>query len=252
MLSFKQFIRESAESTIDAKDHPLYQKRSVDDIKPKSDEEVKKAVYSHGQSRKIMEKGISHPNGTKVGVRLNLNVLRKTKIPIQTLHKGSAKAEDGSFKGDAEGYQGVVHLKNASFHVSHKERELVANDIKQKNSLASTDGNIYHPDKPNFDGVEARFNPKTTHLFVDGNNHAVKSAEDVTVHGHRVYMRGKITYHTPETAPERPAFSSTVEGVKYHLDGKAPSSAKIRGHDESDKESIKEQTESTFDAYFGN
>jgi hypothetical protein len=252
MLSFKQFIKESAESTIDAKDHPLYQKRSVDDVKPKSDEEVKKALDSDKAAKKIINKGISHPEGTRVGARLNLNVLRHTTVPVQTIHKGNDDPNEGSFHGDAESYQGIVHLKNASFHVSHKAREKVARDIVNKEALASVDGNIHHPDKPNFDGVEARFNPKNTHLFIDGNNHAVKSAEDVTVHGHRVYMRGKITYHTKATAPARPAFSSTVEGVKYHLDGNAPSSAKIRGHDESDKENIKEQTESTFDAYFGN
>lgn len=91
--------------------------------------------------------------------------------------------------------------------------------------MASVDGEyLTTVVPPDFEGVEIRFNPKTHHLFVDSNNHAVRSADEVVVFGHRVYARGKITYHTPQSAPQR--------------EGNAPSAAVVVGEELSVKTQV--------------
>lgn len=230
MLSFKQFMVEATGHTINAEDHPLYKKRSASEIGLHSNKEVHDALNTDETSKKIMAKKISHPESTKVGARLNLNVLKNTKVPVLTVHKATNKSGykegKGFYKGEAEAYHHVIHLKNAHFNVHQKGREDIVSGKTAKHPMASVDGEMHHPTHSNFDGVEAKFNPKSHHLFVDGHGNAIRSAEHVTLHGHRAYLRGKIEYHTKETAPKRA--------------GDSPSES-----------SIKEQTESTFDAYFG-
>lgn len=230
MLSFKQFITEASGHTIDAKDHPLYKERSASDVGLHSHKEVHDALNTDETSKKIMAKHINHPEGTKVGARLNLNVLKNTKVPVMTVHKTTNKTGykhgEGFYKGEAQAYHHVIHLKNAHFNVHQKGREEIATGKSTKHPMASVDGEIHHPKHHNFSGVEAKFNPKSHHLFVDGHGHAIKSAEHVTLHGHKAYLRGKIQYHSKETAPKRA--------------GDSPSETHI-----------KEQNESAYDAYFG-
>ena len=207
MLSFKSFITEATGKIINAEDHPDYKKRSASEVLTHSPQQVHDALHTDATSLKIMSKGIKHPEGTKVGARLNLNVLKNTGVPVMTVHKATNKSEykhgKGFYKGEAEGYHHVVALKNAHFNVDQSGREKIAKGEIAKHPMASVDGEIQHPKEHNFDGVEARFNPTQHHLFVDTHGHAIRSAEHVTLHGHRAYLRGKIEYHTPETAPKR-------------------------------------------------
>jgi len=232
MKSFKTFITEAAGKIIDAKSHPDYRERSEKDVGLHSSEDVHKALNTDETSKKIMAKNIRHKTGTKVGVRLNLNVLKNTKVPVMTLHKATNKEGykqgKGFYKGEAEAYHHVVHLKNAHFNVHQKGRENIATGKENKHPMASVDGEYQETQHHNFSGVEVSFNPKRHHHFVDSQGRAVKSAEDVTVHGHRAYLRGKIEYHTPQTAPKRA--------------GDSPSETKL--HEEYDMMS-------TYDIYFG-
>lgn len=146
--------------------------------------------------------------GELVGVRLNLNVLRNTGIAVQTLHAPTNRAgyrrNKGFYNGDVRGYAAAVTLRHAYFNVNQPGREAIAAGEHNKFPMASIDGELLRVDsKANLDGVELRFNPKQTHLFVDANNRAVHHADEVTIVGHRAYARGTITYHTELSAPAR-------------------------------------------------
>jgi hypothetical protein len=136
------------------------------------------------------------PEGTRVGVRLNLNLLGRTggKHAIQSIH-------DKSWGGKVVAYDGAVTLKNPKFNVSQAARSHIAAGRAHKSPMASVDGELSH--KPHsLEGVEVRFNPKTSHLFNRADNGwAVKSADEATIHGHRAYVRGNIEYWHPSDAP---------------------------------------------------
>lgn len=216
----EELLSEAVGTIVQDVDHPLYKKRTVDEIGLKSPEEVKNALNSDKTSVTIMNKNDNPKEGDLVGARLNINVLKNTSkkdengkpilstgLPVLTLHRNTNKSNykrgQGFYKGEARAYQQVATLKNAHFNVHQVGRELIATGKESKHPMASVDGEYVQPDKPDFSGVEARFNPEKHHLFVDNNGHAIKSAEHVTLYGHRAYLRGKIEYHTPETAPKR-------------------------------------------------
>lgn len=216
----EELLSESNGTVIDAESHPLYKKRTVDEIGLKSPEEVQSALNSDATSVRIMNKKDNPKEGDLVGARLNINVLKNTSkkdengnpilstgLPVLTMHKNTNKWQykqgQGFYKGEARAYQQVATLKNAQFNVHQKGREAIATGELNKHPMASVDGEYVHTNKPDFSGVEVRFNPMNHHLFVDNNGHAIKSAEHVTLYGHRAYVRGKTEYHTPETAPQR-------------------------------------------------
>ena len=175
-------------------------------------EEIDKALQTDKISREIIAKGLQPKEGDKVGVRLNLNVLKKTKIPIQTVHEGQVgdnykkvNGISGFFNGTAINYAGSVTLKDVYFNAHQKRIYEIKTGEKPKNPVASVDG-LYQDvslDNTNTNGVEIKFNPMTSGLFVtvDGNK-PVRSAEEATIIGNRVYARGKIEYFTNENIPE--------------------------------------------------
>jgi len=213
MKSLHQFIKEKVASgkVINAEESPLYKKRDKPEEKLSSEEEVQKALNTDATSRRIIAKNIQHPVGTRIGARLNLNVLKNNGIPVLTIHKGSKRG--GSYGGEAQAYHHVVTLHNVEFNVNQSARDAIATGRENKSAMASVDGEIQDPSKHSFNGVVAKFNPKRQHVFVDENGRAIKSAEDVTLHGNRAYLRGKIEYHNAETIP--------------HPIGDSPSDAKL-------------------------
>lgn len=157
---------------------------------------------------RVQEKGLFPKAGELVGVRLNLNVMRTTGKAIQTLHRPTNsrgyKKNQGFYNGEACGYAQAVVLRNAFFNVSQGGREKIASGQQHKFAMASVDGELVTTTvAPDFEGIEVRFNPKAHHLFVDANDQAIHSAEEVLVLGSRAYARGKIVYHTELTAPRR-------------------------------------------------
>lgn len=186
--------------------HPLHRERqsySVDTVK------TQEALLTDATAKRILEKEEMIRIGDRVGIRLNLNVLRNTGFAVQTIHRGRKESNGyqhnkGFWHGVVIGYAEAVTLKNAFFNVNQMARELIATNQHNKFAMASIDGDFLRTDeKANLDGVEIRFNPKQTHLFVDEKNQAIRYAEEVTIVGHRAYARGKILYHTLETAPLR-------------------------------------------------
>lgn len=172
-----------------------------------SPEKVAEVLSQDAVSARIMAEGGFPSPGDLVGVRLNLNVLKSTGVAIQTLHKATNSAgyrrNQGFYNGKACGYAQAVHLKNAFFNVQQGARESIATGQAPKSAMASVDGKLVKVESPSdFEGLEIRFNPRTDHLFVDANGHAVHFAEEVVVLGHRVYAKG-VRYHTELTAPPR-------------------------------------------------
>lgn len=172
---------------------------------------VATALQTDAVARRIMAKGLFPVKGQRIGVRLNLNVLKNTGVAVQTLHAATNKQgyakNKGFYNGEAIGYAGAVTLKNAFFNVEQSARESIAMGLQAKTPMASVDGQFVetplHTSMADHEQKEVRFNPKAVHLFVDENNAAIRRAEYVTIVGHRAYAWGDIEYHTEATAPMR-------------------------------------------------
>ena len=176
-----------------------------------SQSEVDKALSTDKTSQRIIAKNITPKEGDKVGVRLNLNVMKNTGVPVQTIHKGTkgegykkVDGKTGLFRGEAIQYAAAVTLKDAHFNTHQKSIYEVKNGIKNKFPLASVDGE--YQDIPladqNYNGTEIRFNPKDTQLFETVDGRPVRRADEVTLSGTRVYARGKIDYFTDDNRPD--------------------------------------------------
>jgi len=134
------------------------------------------------------------PEGVRVAVRRNLNCSVKG-ISVQTIHRKSPT-------GRALGYGAAVTVRNASFMVDQIGRADIASGRTSKRPMAAVIGDLTH-DTPRLEGVEIRFNPKTSHLFVRADDgRAVQTADEVTIYNTRAFARGNITYWTAETAPQ--------------------------------------------------
>ena len=161
------------------------------------------------------------PEGTKAGVRLNLNskiegASRPELSKLQTIHKGN-------YNGPALSYAPYVTLEGVDFTVNQKGRAGIAAKIKgldvpeakNKFPAMSVDGSytsirnvLKEMDQ---DVVEVGVNPVGQHLFVDlKTGQAVKSAEIATVIGDRVYAKG-VTYFKKSEAPEPLAASDGTD-----------------------------------------
>ena len=174
-------------------------------------EQVDKALSSDKKSVEVLSKGLKPKEGDKVGVRLNLNVLKSKEIPIQTVHKGTnskykeVNGTSGFFRGEAIDYAPAVTLKNAYFNTDQRGIYKIKNGITNKTPVASVDGEYRKVllDNTSFDGVEIKFNPMGSNLFVNAeNNKPIRFVEEATVVGFRVYGRGKIEYFTEENKPK--------------------------------------------------
>ena len=171
-------------------------------------EKVKNATAGNTRANALINTTV--PEGTKVGIRLNLN----SKIPdmpkgldkLQTLHKGS-------FSGKALSYLPFATVKNVVFSVNQTGRTGIASKIKgidtpeakSKFNAMSVDGE-YVPNKnlldSNKDLVEIGFNPGVHHLFIDlKTGQAVRGAKEATVIGDRVFAKG-VEYWKKTEAPK--------------------------------------------------
>lgn len=166
------------------------------------------ALQRDAVARRVLAKGESPEVGQLVGVRLNINVMKNTGIAAHSIHRATSlhRHETGSgfYRGEVISYLPVVRLKHAYFSVSQSGREAIASHAQSKFPIASVDGEFCKcAKKPNCDGIEVSFNPMGTHLFLDEDGYAVQYGEDVTILGHRAYVRGAIRYFGEDTAPER-------------------------------------------------
>ena len=157
--------------------------------------QVGKLLREDGQSRAVMAKGIEVQPNQKVGVRLNLNVMKSSGVPVQTIH-------DKTATGEALSYAPAVLLRNVQFNVNQNERQKIATFQESKSPMASVDGSFVTTDLSaidavnGFSGVRVRFNPLTSNLFTDMSGRPIKSAEEVTVIGNDVFVRGDVQYYS--------------------------------------------------------
>lgn len=164
---------------------------------------------------RVMAKNAYPGAGDLIGVRLNLNIFKSTCISVHTLHRATNKtgykANKGFFRGEVVGYAPAVILKDAYFNVDQTAREEIASGSGSKRPMASVDGTYARDARQGeTQGIEMRFNPKKTHLFVDNDNRAIHYAEEVTVIGHRVFARGRVIYYDEHTAPTKAGDAPSV------------------------------------------
>ena len=210
-----------------ATENQLYRQRSVNQgtsvkvrgQQVKLDQDVvADALNTDATSKRIMAKGIEVQPGRKVGIRLNLNVMKKTGVPVQTVHEKTAS-------GEALQYAGAVTVKNATLYVNPEARKKIATFQDNKFPMASVNGEFVSSDieKVNYDGVRATFNPFLQGSFIDAAGRPIKSAEEATIIGGNVYLRGEIEYFDAndpvfkQAAKETPANKEkrTKRGPKY-------------------------------------
>ena len=183
-------------NTSQAEESHLYRKRDKEEallVRPGmvlGDKMVNEALSKDATSRRIINKGIQVSDNQKVGIRLNLNVMKSTGIPVQTMH-------DRTASGEALRYAPVVTVRNAELFVNQDARRKILTFQENKFPMASVNGGFVSDNisEANFDGVKAFFNPFKHNVFVDAEGRPIKSAEEATIVGNTVYLRGEIEYH---------------------------------------------------------
>lgn len=178
------------------------------------DAEIDRALAGDKVCARVMAKQLRPAPGDLVGVRLNLNIWKSRKVPVQTLHKGNGtgrhRKNAGFYNGAVLWYQKIVVLRDAYFNVAQPGREKIASGTESKFPMASVDGVLVDCEEPSFEGIEVRFEPMATHLFVTLDNRAIHWAEEVTIYGHRCYCRGAIRFHSELTAPPKAGSSPSI------------------------------------------
>lgn len=178
------------------------------------DDVVARALFDDKVCNRVMSKQRRPKAGDLVGVRLNLNLFKSRGVPVQTLHKGNSAGRHaqgkGFFNGEVLWYQKVVVLRDCYLNVGQAGREKIASGAESKHPIASADGILVDDESPSFDGLEVRFNPHETHLFISPDNRAVMWVEEATIYAHRLYCRGAIKYHNEATAPAKAGHSPSI------------------------------------------
>lgn len=153
--------------------------------------EVDKALSTDATSRRIIAKNVDVKEGDKVGIRLNLNVMKNTGIPVQTVHEKSAS-------GEALKYAPAIMVKNADLYVNQNARNKIVTFQENKFPMASVNGDFVSSniEEMNYNGVKAFFNPFNHNVFVDAAGRPIKSASEATIVGNTVYLRGDIEYYS--------------------------------------------------------
>ena len=194
----RKLVTKQEKASIDASESQLYRDRDQETataLKVRGNDVnmsqlmVDEALSTDATSRRILAKGIDVEAGRKVGIRLNLNVMKNTGVPVQTVH-------DKSATGEALTYAPAVTVKNATLNVNQNAREKIVTFQENKFPMASVNGEFVASGTDlNYDGVRAKFNPFRHNVFVDMAGRPIKSAEEATIIGSDVFLRGKIEYY---------------------------------------------------------
>lgn len=173
----------------------------------KSFDDKLKNIKTAGSSDANKLIGVEVKDGTKVGIRKNLNssTIDGEKGVLQTIHTDN-------YNGKALSYQPYATVENVTFNVNQKHRQRIASRAKGlavpeasgKFNMASVDGTYVSNRnllKEGYD-TEISFNPALGHLYTDvATGQAVKSADTATVIGNRVFANG-VTYWKRVDAPK--------------------------------------------------
>lgn len=168
--------------------------------------------------------------GTMVTVRPNLNGFVQlpdgSKSVTQTAHPAKTY-------GTALGYDSVMSLTDSELRVSPQKRADIYNGVtstgkkQDKVPMAGGYGKYSPLDKSTIEQIVSNpdhilsFNPGSRarevvghHLFVDGDNYAVKSVKGTAVHlGTKVYVQGELEYWKESEAPK--PVGDLPSSVKY-------------------------------------
>jgi hypothetical protein len=207
-------VRDTLESRragfyFDAKNSSLYMTRTENDVSFPTEAEARAAIANNKVASNIMSQRDNVKEGDFVGVRQDLNIKG---APLLSIHEGKASlltTGAGFFSGEVQSYAPYVTLKNVHFKIRQTAREKIAQGIEQKSKMGSADGQYVKTAKPNFDGIELRFNPMREHLFVDAMGRAVKHADEITAVAKRAFARGNIEYYGEEDVPARAGTAPT-------------------------------------------
>ena len=207
-----------------AEDSDLFRNRPREEAlnyrgKMLTNEAERQALNTDKNSVRIINENNEVNVGDIVGVRLNLNVLKNTGVPVQTLHQKSAS-------GKALKYATAVTIKNPTLFVNQGAREKIATFQENKFPMASVNGEFVSAsiDDTNFDGVKAVFNPFKTNVFMDVAGRPIKSASEATIIGNDVFLRGEIEYYdfadpivtAGRAESEKGRAKRTARGEKYN------------------------------------
>ena len=153
-------------------------------------------------------------------VRLNLgSMFEKAGVPgklfVQTLHPVSSKTGKANY-GVAHSYGRAFTIKDATFAVNPLATALIKNKVSDKFPMASVNGRIDYEQEGSLEGEVLSFNPFNNVAFVDSQGRFVKSVEEATVYGSKVYARGRIEYmeETPESV-SRDEVAEFLKGKRY-------------------------------------
>jgi hypothetical protein len=190
-----------------AKESPLYQTRTAEEVGDFSQAEADKVVELNKRAKDIQDERRwvgKLKDGSWVGTRLDLATAaaaRKRGMPtVLTIHEGSAdKHTSGFYRGELLKFVPHITLRNVNFNIYQAQREKIA-EGGEKNRMASADGQ-YVDTSPNFDGIEISFNPFREHLFRDAVGRAVKYADEITAVRGKIFARGNIEYYGAEDMP---------------------------------------------------
>lgn len=194
----RRLVSEKTQGGLNATENELYRERNVEQgskVRVRGSEvvltqkAVDEALSTDATSRRIIGKGVQLTEGQKVGIRLNLNVMKNTGVPVQTMH-------DKTASGEALKYAPAVTVKNATLFVNQNARNKIVTFQENKFPMASVNGDFVSEGTDlDYSGVKAVFNPFRHNVFVDMAGRPIKSAEEATVIGGSVYLRGKIEYY---------------------------------------------------------
>ena len=183
-------------SVQDAKESPLFRRREPKEVLGLRDGRVmtkglvSEALNTDATSKRIIAKESVISDGQKVGVRLNLNVMKNTGVPVQTMH-------DKTATGEALRYAPAVMVKDVKLNVNQNARRKIVTFQENKFPMASVDGGFLSDnlEQMDFNGVKAFFNPFKHNVFVDASGRPIKSASEATIVGNTVFLRGDIEYY---------------------------------------------------------
>jgi len=217
-MQIDMFSNDQKNLNIQAHESPLFRTRTMSNTavingQEMSDEMVHDALLTDATSRKIMGEENEVKEGDIVAVRLNLNVKNNTGVPVQTIH-------DKTASGKALQYSGAVTLKNVTLDVNQSAREKIVTFRENKFPMAAVRGEFVSKgvEEADLDGVRATFNPFREHLFVDAAGRPIKSAEEATVIGNNVILRGKIEYYDPSGPVAQRGLKETDKNKSERLD----------------------------------
>ena len=236
-------VRDTLESRragfyFDAKNSPLYMTRTENDVSFPTEAEARAAIAGNKIASNIMSQRDNVKEGDFVGVRQDLNI---KSAPLLAIHEGKGSlltSGAGFFSGEVQSYAPYVTLKNVHFKIRQTAREKIAQGVEQKSKMGSADGQYVKAAKPNFDGIELRFNPMREHLFVDAMGRAVKHADEVTVVAKRAFARGNIEYYGEEDVPARAGTAPTRARLMGQGEQNAPAVDPTRRMSLGDQESL--------------